>query len=97
MNDSPPEDQFDNPPGFFYVALTEAIADNDEDMMDADLTDADLMALEEATLQDDSSSPTEILDHDTDDIARERESSWQSMQTFEWRCLKASLNVRALK
>ncbi|KAJ4854199.1 uncharacterized protein T069G_11178 [Trichoderma breve] len=72
MNDNPHEDQFHNPPGFFYVAITEAIADNDEDMMDADLTDEDLMALEEATLQDDSSS-TEILDHDADDIARERE------------------------
>ncbi|KKP02877.1 hypothetical protein THAR02_04999 [Trichoderma harzianum] len=73
MNDNPGEDQFQNPPGFFYVALTEAIADNDEDLMDEDVMDEDMMALEEATLQDDSSSPTEIPDHDADDIARERE------------------------
>ncbi|PKK53048.1 hypothetical protein CI102_4139 [Trichoderma harzianum] len=71
MNDNPGEDQFQNPPGFFYVALTEAIADNDEDLMDEDVMDEDMMALEEATLQDDSS--TESLDHDADDIATERE------------------------
>ncbi|KAL6823400.1 hypothetical protein V8C40DRAFT_35828 [Trichoderma camerunense] len=73
MNDNPGEDQFQNPPGFFHVALNEAIADNDEDLMDADVMDEDMMALEEATLQDDSSSSTESLDHDADDIVTERE------------------------
>lgn len=74
MNDNPGEDQFQNPPGFFHVALNEAIADNDEDLMDADVMDEDMMALELATLQDDSSSSsTESLDHDADDIATERE------------------------
>ncbi|KAF3063016.1 hypothetical protein CFAM422_010448 [Trichoderma lentiforme] len=72
MNDNPGEDHFQHPPGFFYVALTEAIADNDEDLMDVDVMDEDMMALEEATLQDDSSS-TESLDHDADDIVTERE------------------------
>ncbi|KAL6690806.1 hypothetical protein J3F84DRAFT_398086 [Trichoderma pleuroticola] len=60
MKDNPSEDQSHNPRGF-HVALTEAIADNDEDMM----------ALEEATLHDGSS--TEILDHDADDVAAERQ------------------------
>ncbi|KAL7905416.1 hypothetical protein GGI35DRAFT_137550 [Trichoderma velutinum] len=60
MKDNPSEDQFHNPPGL-HVALTRAIADNDEDMM----------ALEEATLQDGSS--TEMLDHGADDVATERQ------------------------
>ncbi|KAL7958567.1 hypothetical protein V8C34DRAFT_145188 [Trichoderma compactum] len=70
MKDNPSEDQFHNPTGF-HVALTEAIADNDEDMM----------ALEEATLHDGSS--TEIVNHDADDIATERQQ------------LAAHVNMRA--
>ncbi|EHK21390.1 uncharacterized protein TRIVIDRAFT_201973 [Trichoderma virens Gv29-8] len=54
MNENPSEDQSRNPPGL-QVALTEAITENDEDMM----------ALEEAAHQDGRS--TELVGHDADD------------------------------